>query len=105
MRRVNPDLAEADAGDEASPASPMTASALPPLLVRAKAAAALCGLSEATWHRLSSAGKTPKPLRLGGAVLWRTAELSAWTLRGCPSRAEWSAIWAASQQSTLLTRA
>ncbi len=48
----------------AAPAAP------PPLLVRRREAARLCGLSPAAWDRLVSAGQTPAPVRLGSAVLW-----------------------------------
>lgn len=64
-----------------------------PLMVDAKAAAALCGVSPATWHRMLAAGKTPAPVRLsGGCVRYRTADLADWIARGCPCRAEWLAL-------------
>jgi predicted DNA-binding transcriptional regulator AlpA len=66
--------------------------ALVPLLVDASAAAALCGVSNATWYRLMSAGKVPAPVRLGGRVLWRVRELELWTDHGCPERVEWLMI-------------
>jgi predicted DNA-binding transcriptional regulator AlpA len=72
--------------------APVPPAPLPPLLVRAPAAARLCGVSRATWHRLAAAGRTPTPLRLGGAVLWRVAELAAWTAAGCPDRRAWEAL-------------
>lgn len=70
---------------------------LVPLMLRAKAAAGLFSLSEATWHRLSAAGKVPEPTRLGGAVLWNGDELAQWARAGCPDRAHWAAIRAASE--------
>lgn len=60
-----------------------------PLLVRRRDAASLCGISPSTWDRLVRAGRTPAPLRLGGAVVWRVGELAEWVQAGCPSRAEW----------------
>ena len=76
----------------AAPRREPGASALGPLLVRAAEAARLCGLSRATWHRLSAAGRVPAPLRLGGAVLWRAAELAEWCAAGCPDRRTWEAL-------------
>jgi predicted DNA-binding transcriptional regulator AlpA len=68
-----------------------------PLLVRAPEAARLVGLSRASWHRLCAAGRTPAPLRLGGAVLWRVAELTEWCAAGCPDRRTWQALRGAQQ--------
>jgi predicted DNA-binding transcriptional regulator AlpA len=62
-----------------------------PLLVPAPEAAAVCGVSPATWHRLRAAGKTPAPVRLGGSVRWRLGELRDWVAAGCPARREWEA--------------
>jgi predicted DNA-binding transcriptional regulator AlpA len=66
--------------------------ALPPLLVRRREAARLCGLSPASWDRLVSAGLTPAPVRLGGAVLWSVEDLRAWVAAGCPDRRTWEAL-------------
>ncbi len=60
-----------------------------PLLLGAKAAAKLCGVSARTWWALHSAGKTPLPVRLGRRTLWRAAELADWCKAGCPSRDRW----------------
>jgi predicted DNA-binding transcriptional regulator AlpA len=62
-----------------------------PLLVPAPQAATVCGVSVASWHRLRAAGKTPAPIRLGGSVRWRLAELRDWVAAGCPPRREWEA--------------
>lgn len=64
----------------------------PPLLLGAKAAAELCGVSMRTWWALNSAGKTPLPVRLGGRTLWRTAEIAAWIEAGCPARDRWHSM-------------
>jgi predicted DNA-binding transcriptional regulator AlpA len=67
-----------------------------PLLLAARQAAALCGVSLATWHRLRSAGRIgPAPVRLGGRVLWRRAELAAWIEANCPDSRTWTAMQAA----------
>jgi hypothetical protein len=65
---------------------------LPPLLVDAPAAAALCGVSVWTWRALTAAEKTPAPVRLNGRVLWNHRELARWCDAGCPARSEWQAI-------------
>jgi predicted DNA-binding transcriptional regulator AlpA len=75
-------------------------SALEPLLVDAKQAAILCGISPASWHRLRSAGKIgPGPVRLGGRVLWRRAEIEAWVTGGCLDQQTWKVLQA-SQNGT-----
>jgi predicted DNA-binding transcriptional regulator AlpA len=66
------------------------------LLLTADQAATLCGLSPATWYRMSSAGRCPGPLRLSrGCVRWRAEELRDWIAAGCPGRREWQARRAA----------
>ena len=51
-----------------------------PLLVRADELAKMMGVS-ATLRRLLSAGKVPKPVRIGRSTRWRMAEVREW-LRG-----------------------
>src|SRR5262249_10106582 len=85
------------AGDTVSPARKPGTGPLVRLLVRAAAAAQLGGVSRATWHRLRAADRTPAPLRLGGAVLWRAAELAEWCAAGCPDRRTWEALQSAQQ--------
>jgi predicted DNA-binding transcriptional regulator AlpA len=63
----------------------------PPLLLRAAQACRLCSVSEATWGRWDSAGKIPRGIKIGGARLWRRAELLDWVAAGCPPRREWEA--------------
>lgn len=63
--------------------------AIVPLLLDAKAAAKLCGVSARTWWALRSAGKTPLPVRLGRRTLWRAGELADWCRAGCPGRDRW----------------
>jgi predicted DNA-binding transcriptional regulator AlpA len=98
MPRLN--LHSTDPSDTPTPATaPTTAKQRTrrrlPLLVRRKAAARLCGVSLPTWDRLDAAGKTPSAIRLGGAKLYRAAELAAWVEYGCPPRAQWAALWEA----------
>jgi predicted DNA-binding transcriptional regulator AlpA len=67
-----------------------------PLLLTARQAAAMCGVSLATWHRMVSAGRCPAPLRLSrGCVRWRAGELAEWVGVGCPPRREFEARRAA----------
>ena len=41
--------------------------------------------------RLNSAGKVPKPIRLGGSVRWDRDEILRWFKDGCPDRGTWEA--------------
>lgn len=65
--------------------------ALPPLLLTARKAAAICGKSLRTWRTWDSAGLIPQPIRIGRSTLWRSKELEAWVAAGCPRRQEWEA--------------
>jgi hypothetical protein len=73
-----------DRPDFGRPAS--LAAAIEPFLVPALEAARLCGVSEASWYGLKSAGKTPPEVRLGGRVLYRIEDLKLWVALGCPDR-------------------
>ena len=63
-----------------------------PLLLDARAASALCGVSVRTWWALHSAGRTPLPVRLGRRTLWRADELADWCKAGCPARDRWENV-------------
>jgi predicted DNA-binding transcriptional regulator AlpA len=67
------------------------------LLVSAKEAAAMCGMSLRTWWRKDAAGHVPAAVRIGGGSMkrWRLEELRGWCVAGCPSREEWEAMVAA----------
>jgi predicted DNA-binding transcriptional regulator AlpA len=78
--------AQNGAGGRQAPSPP-----LEPLQVPAPEAARLSGVSEATWYRLVAAKKVPAPVRLGGRVFWRVAELREWVAAGCPDRRTWEA--------------
>ena len=56
-----------------------------PLLLRAKDAARLCGLSASTWHQFRSTGMLPPSIKLGKARLWRLDVLRRWTELDCPN--------------------
>jgi predicted DNA-binding transcriptional regulator AlpA len=68
------------------------AAAVEPLLLSARQAAKVCGVSLATWHRMASAGRCPAPVRLSrGCVRWRKSDLEEWIFSGCPPRREFEA--------------
>jgi excisionase family DNA binding protein len=60
-----------------------------PLVLDAREAARLLGISRSTFLKLHAAGKTPMPVRFGRAVRWRRDDLKAWLDAGAPSRAKW----------------
>ncbi len=53
----------------------------------------VCCVGTSTWDRLTAAGLTPAPIRLGGSVAWSRRELTVWIDYGCPPRAEWEPVW------------
>lgn len=69
-----------------------------PLLVSDCEAAALAGVSRATWHRLRAAGKIPPAVRLGRSVRWSRAELVGWVAGGCPPAELWDEMKAATRR-------
>ncbi len=93
-----PALSIRDAEDS-SPSAP------PALLLRARDAAAVCGVSLATWHRWHASARCPAPVRIGATVRWRADELRSWVEAGCPSRREWEARRAAGNANGQLRRA
>jgi hypothetical protein len=62
-----------------------------PGLLRARAAAAWADVGLRTWRTWDAGGLIPRPLRVGGCVLWSLSELRSWRDAGCPRRAEWEA--------------
>jgi excisionase family DNA binding protein len=63
------------------------AAVVDPLLLSADQAAALCGVSLATWYRMVSAGRTPAPVRLSrGCVRYSREAIVEWIQQGCPDR-------------------
>jgi predicted DNA-binding transcriptional regulator AlpA len=70
-----------------------TIAAPAPLLLDAAGAAALCGVSRATWFGWQAAGQIPVAvLRRGRVVRWSYAEIVAWIAAGCPARDRWRAV-------------
>lgn len=55
-----------------------------PLLISVDQLAMILGISTRSVWRLLSAQKIVEPVRIGGAVRWRFAEIKNWIDRGCP---------------------
>jgi prophage regulatory protein len=55
-----------------------------PALLDCKLVAALCGCSPRMVWRMRDTGDIPAPLRLGGLVRWRRADIERWISDGCP---------------------
>lgn len=55
-----------------------------PVLLTAEETALLVSVSTRTLWRLLSAGKFPRPVRVGGSTRWRRAEIEQWIGDGCP---------------------
>lgn len=56
------------------------------LLIPVREVARIMNVSTRSVWRLLSAGKLPRPLRIGGAVRWRRDDLERWIADGCPDR-------------------
>jgi len=72
-----------------NPTEPAKVLAVPPLLLDAKQAAKLLGISRSHFLELHQMGQIPVPVRLGRSVRWRVTELKAWVSAGCPSQERW----------------
>jgi predicted DNA-binding transcriptional regulator AlpA len=90
VSRLTPRAPEPGAGRRA-----VDPDAVPPwrrALLRRRAAARYLDMSPAKLDRLNAAGMCPRPVRIGGVVAWRRAELDGWVRAGCPGRAEWDVL-------------
>ncbi len=47
--------------------------------------AKMVAVSRRTISRLADAGKLPPPLRIGGSLRWRLADVREWIAAGCPA--------------------
>ncbi len=47
--------------------------------------AKMVAVSRRTISRLADAGKLPPPLRIGGSLRWRLADVRQWIAAGCPA--------------------
>jgi len=61
------------------------------LAISARELAELLGISLRQAWRLNSAGRLPRPIRLGGSVRWNRQEVTDWFVAGCPDRKTWEA--------------
>lgn len=61
-------------------------------LLNAKSLGQLLALSKRQVFRLSSCGKIPKPLKIGGSVRWSAEEISNWVAAGAPDRKTWEIV-------------
>jgi len=53
------------------------------LLIDAKAAARMLGVSTRTVARMCDRGAMPRPVRIGTSLRWRRHELAEWIAGGC----------------------
>lgn len=60
-----------------------------PLVVDAKLLAPLLSCGVRTVRTLDASGKLPKPLRIGGSVVWLLADICDWLEAGAPDRETW----------------
>ncbi len=67
-----------------------------PLLIDIRDLAGLLSRSVPSLERDQAAGRLPAPLRIGRSKFWRKAEVEEWVAAGCPDRAHWTAVRAAS---------
>lgn len=61
------------------------------LAISARELAEMLGVSLRQVWRLNSAGRLPKPVRLGGSVRWDRDEILRWFRDGCLDRRTWEA--------------
>ena len=68
----------------------------PALLVAdAAALAPMLSIGLRTLRTWDAAGRLPRPVRVGGKVLWQLSEIRGWLEAGAPDRKTWEAIKAA----------
>ena len=66
-------------------------------LINAKDLAKILALSSRGIHRLNSAGKIPRPIKIGGSIRWVASEISAWLKSGAVDRESWERVKTASE--------
>lgn len=62
------------------------------LVVDAKRLAMLLSCGLRTLRTWDATGKVPKPIRIGGRVVWRVTEIHAWIDAGAPDRESWERV-------------
>jgi len=63
-----------------------------PLTADAKRLAVMLDIGLRTVRTHDAAGKIPRPVKIGGRVLWVLDEIRAWLATGAPDRATWERI-------------
>jgi predicted DNA-binding transcriptional regulator AlpA len=58
-------------------------------LLSAKQLSKLLSTSVRSVWRYRSANALPQPVKVGGALRWRQADIEKWIRMGCPNRKEW----------------
>ncbi len=61
-------------------------------LLTAQMLAERLSLSKRQVHRLNSAGRIPKPLRVGGSIRWSERTVNRWIEAGTPDRKTFEAM-------------
>ena len=72
----------------------ITVNPAPKLMVEASEAAEMYGIGRSLFLQADKLGQVPASIRIGARRLWAVEELAAHVRHGCPSRNEWSRIWA-----------
>ena len=72
-----------------SPEAVQEQQAVPPIAVDAAQLAQLLSVSVRHIRRMDSAGKLPKPLKVGKCVRWARPEIEDWIAAGAPDRRTW----------------
>lgn len=60
-------------------------------LLSAKQLGLMLALSKRQIFRLNACGLLPRPVKIGGAVRWKLADISCWQEMNCPARQEFEA--------------
>lgn len=60
-----------------------------PMVLSAMRLSQRLGVSLRHIRRMDSAGKLPRPVRLGKVVLWKVDEINSWLNAGAPERKTW----------------
>ena len=69
------------------------------LLLTARQAAELLGISVRTWRTWDAGGLVPRAIQIGHTKRWRADELRRWIADGCPARHAWKAATPTGQLS------
>lgn len=60
--------------------------------INTKELAKMLSVSVRHIERQDSAGRIPRPIRIGRSKRWRTDEITAWLEAGCPDRVTWESM-------------